>query len=219
MAIGQQAQLAGHGMRRASDSQAAATADGRRRVIPLRACAGTCHTPAHLVEERKHLGAGLVDDADDGAALLRQAAHSRHDIEGGGAVQPRGRLVQEDELGRGDQLAANGHAAALAAAHAAQVPAGRVGGRGRAQSGAGQVVGASASGSLRFATSALLPCWLPTMFRCRCHALTPGPAPQSPRPQSAASPGPPCPVMMRRQVGWASSSWGSCPRHRQAAGA
>mmetsp|Transcript_34049 Transcript_34049/g.109580 ORF Transcript_34049/g.109580 Transcript_34049/m.109580 type:complete len:268 (-) Transcript_34049:385-1188(-) len=51
-----------------------------------------------VVEAREDLVGGLVDGAEDGGALDRGGLlEESHDGGGGGSVQPRGRLVEEDE--------------------------------------------------------------------------------------------------------------------------
>ena len=73
------------------------------------------------VEEGEDLPGGLVDGADDGAAgLLDQAAQDLHHLLRRVRVQPRGRLVEEQQPRVGEEAHGDGHALALPAADAAR---------------------------------------------------------------------------------------------------
>jgi hypothetical protein len=74
---------------------------------------------AEAGEEPVDLGAGLVHGGDDGHALApRQARDAADHVVGGGAVEPAGGLVQEQQRGAGEDLHADAHPPPLPAADA-----------------------------------------------------------------------------------------------------
>mmetsp|Transcript_112785 Transcript_112785/g.319891 ORF Transcript_112785/g.319891 Transcript_112785/m.319891 type:complete len:209 (+) Transcript_112785:1120-1746(+) len=70
-----------------------------------------------LLEQREHLGRGLVDGAADDAAPPRQRPQQPHELRGREGIQPARGLVQQHNGGVGDQLHADRGPLALAARH------------------------------------------------------------------------------------------------------
>jgi len=68
----------------------------------------TLDEEVELVKEGEDLGRGLVDGADDSVSFTGQLPEGLDQEVGGGGVEARGGLVQEQEPGVGDELVANG---------------------------------------------------------------------------------------------------------------